>query len=404
MKKKNIGIVWANPYSRNLGVAALAYSSMHILKKIYKRNYIDVKIIFIGSSKTGEDSIVIDKEKYTFYNFWGVNFLKIKSWIKILIYPKRYPFFKLCKLDYVFDVSEGDSFTDIYGNERFTIQLNSKKFFSMMRFKQILLPQTIGPFTNGENERKAFAIMNKMRKVFSRDQLSYNYTQRFLSEKLISKSIDLAFSLPYTKKEFSNGKINVGINISALLWNGGYTENNQFGLSVDYRILMKSILNYFKMQNNVLIHLVSHVLSEDFPIENDYIVCRELCEENNKDAILAPNFPNPIAAKSYISGMDFFIGARMHSCIAAFSSNVPVFPLAYSRKFNGLFKDTLQYAEIGDMVLDTHNVIYNQLVNAFNNRSSLIKKIEDSHKNIVQPSLIKLEEQLEILIFNKVRN
>jgi len=40
--------------------------------------------------------------------------------------------------------------------------------------------------------------------------------------------------------------------------------------------------------------------------------------------------------------MDLFIGARMHSTIAAFSSGVPVIPIAYSRKFNGLY-DTLQY-------------------------------------------------------------
>ena len=47
--------------------------------------------------------------------------------------------------------------------------------------------------------------------------------------------------------------------------------------------------------------------------------------------------------------MDFFMGARMHSTIAAFSSEVPVFPMAYSRKFNGLFADTLQYPYMADM-------------------------------------------------------
>ena len=32
-------------------------------------------------------------------------------------------------------------------------------------------------------------------------------------------------------------------------------------------------------------------------------------------AVLAPDFKNPIEAKSYISNMDVFIGARMHSTI-----------------------------------------------------------------------------------------
>ena len=60
-------------------------------------------------------------------------------------------------------------------------------------------------------------------------------------------------------------------------------------------------------------------------------------------AIVAPAFRTPVEAKSYIAGMDFFAGARMHACIAAVSSGVPVYPLAYSRKFNGLFVETLGY-------------------------------------------------------------
>ena len=32
-----------------------------------------------------------------------------------------------------------------------------------------------------------------------------------------------------------NEKFKIGINISGLLWSGGYTMNNQFDLSVDYK-------------------------------------------------------------------------------------------------------------------------------------------------------------------------
>ena len=40
--------------------------------------------------------------------------------------------------------------------------------------------------------------------------------------------------------------------------------------------------------------------------------------------------------------MDIFIGSRMHSTIAAFSSNVITIPISYSRKFEGLF-NSLNY-------------------------------------------------------------
>src|SRR3546814_13677012 len=47
-------------------------------------------------------------------------------------------------------------------------------------------------------------------------------------------------------------------------------------------------------------------------------------------------------AKSYISSLDYLVAGRMHACIAAFSSGTPVMPVAYSRKFSGLF-GTLGY-------------------------------------------------------------
>jgi polysaccharide pyruvyl transferase WcaK-like protein len=46
------------------------------------------------------------------------------------------------------------------------------------------------------------------------------------------------------------------------------------------------------------------------------------------------------------------MGARMHACIAAFSSGVPVLPIAYSRKFSGLF-GSLGYRYLVDCREDT---------------------------------------------------
>jgi polysaccharide pyruvyl transferase WcaK-like protein len=49
------------------------------------------------------------------------------------------------------------------------------------------------------------------------------------------------------------------------------------------------------------------------------------------------NFASPSAAKSMIATMDFVTGARMHATIGAWSAGVPVVPISYSRKFEGLF-------------------------------------------------------------------
>ena len=102
-------------------------------------------------------------------------------------------------------------------------------------------------------------------------------------------------------------------------------------------------------------------------------------------AIVAPAFRTPVEAKSYIAGMDFFAGARMHACIAAVSSGVPVYPLAYSRKFNGLFVETLGYPEMGDLTVMDSDEITAGLLAAFGKRSDLKKRIEQIDRQIVEP-------------------
>ena len=82
--------------------------------------------------------------------------------------------------------------------------------------------------------------------------------------------------------------------------------------------------------------------------------------------------------------MDFFMGARMHSTIGAFSARVPVFPMAYSRKFNGLFEDTLNYPYMCDMKSQTDNEILDGIKAAFLKREELMSIINDRMDGIVE--------------------
>lgn len=98
-------------------------------------------------------------------------------------------------------------------------------------------------------------------------------------------------------------------------------------------------------------HLVSHVITDRYAIEDDYRASLSV-KSKFPECVLAPKFSSPVEAKSYISNLDFFTGARMHATIAAFSSGVPVVPVAYSRKFSGLY-GTLGYKNLVDGQSDT---------------------------------------------------
>jgi colanic acid/amylovoran biosynthesis protein len=391
--KKKIAIVWANPYNKNLGVGALAYSALSLLNDVLRENNIHAELCFFGATQTGKDSIAIGDQVIPFDSVYGMDFYSFKSVVKLVLFPKRFNTRVILSYDFIFDIAEGDSFTDIYGNERFKRILNSKRFFNFLAKKQILLPQTIGPFKNKKHEEDAFKIMAKLDLVISRDRQSYDYTSKYLPTEKILESIDVAFYMPFVKSNYSNDKIHVGLNVSGLLWNGGYTKNNQFGMKTNYKELICTVIEYFSQNEKVQIHLVPHVVPLDHAVEDDYSVSEEV-KSLYPDVVLAPRFSNPIEAKGYISGLDFFTGARMHACIAAFSTGVPVFPMAYSRKFNGLFVDTLEYEWMGDCVNKNENDVLQELKMAFVQKEEMKNAIEKSLNIIVRPRLNKLKEVL----------
>jgi polysaccharide pyruvyl transferase WcaK-like protein len=55
--------------------------------------------------------------------------------------------------------------------------------------------------------------------------------------------------------------------------------------------------------------------------------------------LLLPDTLNAIQYKGYIARMRFFIGARTHATIAAYSNGVPTLVLGYSVKSKGIAKD-----------------------------------------------------------------
>jgi len=55
--------------------------------------------------------------------------------------------------------------------------------------------------------------------------------------------------------------------------------------------------------------------------------------------LLLPGDLNAMQVKGYISRMRFFVGARTHATIAAYSSGVPTIVLGYSAKSKGIARD-----------------------------------------------------------------
>ena len=384
----------------NRGCVALSITSLKILNDILQEKGVEATFYLPNSKmlKDGHHTYHVDGLEDLEYVACKYFPMRIKDYMETMLNPKRLlntiKIFKNC--DLILDIGLGDSFADIYGYRRFKSIDKVHKFARLFHKPYCLLPQTIGPFKNSDIRRKAIKSIEKATLVMARDEQSYHYVKEIAPKQVhLGQYIDVAFMLPYKKETFDDHYVHVGLNISALLWHGGYTRNNQFGLKEDYPTVIRSIINYFLSDEKVMLHLVPHVVGHERSVENDYAVSYDLQREiNHPRLLLAPLFLGPCEAKGYISGLDFFMGARMHATIAAFSSGVPVVPMAYSRKFNGLFIDTLDYKYIVDLIQDSNDTVLETVKSAFDQRSQLKDMIQSRLDGVVEEKKKQLYQDL----------
>ncbi|MCB1333345.1 MAG: polysaccharide pyruvyl transferase family protein [Roseivivax sp.] len=348
--------------SYNLGVGALTVAQVEILRELAA-----------GLGRKPEITILDWKDaRAPYISGDDLRILDIDR--KFLLSPAGY-WREMRRADIMIDIGAGDSFADIYGAKRLTMQFAMKILAWLAGTPQVMAPQTVGPFTQPRSRKLARFVMNRTAVLATRDKLSTAAAQELGTTTPVIEASDVALRLPYDPPApRAGGSLKVGINVSGLLMQGGYTGKNEFGIKSDYPGLIEALIAHFQAHPaGCEVHLVSHVIfPEGASGEDDYTASRALAQKF-PGTVLAPRFSTPSEAKTYIAGLDFFMGARMHACIAAFSSGVPVVPMAYSRKFEGLF-GSIGYTRTVDCTAETREAIFAKIAAAFEDRAALMEE------------------------------
>ena len=334
MKKINVVLLSHYYKDNNLGCVALSICNLQLIERAAKEAGIPVNFIIYVNEKQPHLSLDYIDSSYE-YRVYSSSKQSVKHPIKLLTTN----IFNDC--DVAFNLCAGDGFTDIYGfgrvlSESYMTVIANKKGVHM-----VLAPQTIGPFDKSLNKKIAKNVMKRCDYIFTRDEQSTIFCGSLgFKYPIVNEVIDVAFALPFQPIDQEHDCENIGLNVSGLLYQGGYNHDNYFNLSFSYKEYVDKLIKVL-VEKGKRVHLISHVITQDGSIEDDFKICKEIAD-CNKNVVLMPRRESPIEVKNYIAGMDVFIGARMHSTIGAFSAGIPVIPVAYSRKFNGLF-NTLKY-------------------------------------------------------------
>ncbi|UCC99098.1 MAG: polysaccharide pyruvyl transferase family protein [Phycisphaerales bacterium] len=420
-KNRKICLLGASFETGNMGVSALAESSI----KLILHRWPDAEITLIGGgcqlqrrrlSIMGKEVQVtllpIRSSKNVFLRCHLLRFalygLLAKvlpgSWFKAC-FVNRNEFFRiLYEANIVADITGGDSFSDIYGLKRFFRGFLHKWLVIFLGKELILLPQTYGPFKKPVTRALARYVMTHASLIYSRDRAGVEYVKRLLGVHSENGKIrfapDVAFVLDAREPETAGLELLedvrpgedstvVGFNISGLLFNGGYTQDNMFGLRTDYQELVYEIAKLLLKHKEVVVLLIPHVFPpKGLEVESDSEACRKIY------AKMHIGYPGRIfmldgtydqgEIKYLIGKCDFFIGSRMHSCIAALSQCVPAVGLAYSQKFQGVFESI----DVENSVIDIRNAEAKEILNtvsmAFEQRKETAERLKTTMPSVGQ--------------------
>ena len=167
--------------------------------------------------------------------------------------------------------------------------------------------------------------------IFTREPITYELLKENGANDNIYLFSDPAFCMERVEVEPIDGftrENTLGFNISPLVASGDPRKKE----------IAEDFLRFVFENTTMKVLLVPHVVEEN---NNDYDFMKpifEKFEHTGRIAILPPDL-EARQYKGYIAGTRFFVGARTHSTIAAYSSGVPTIALGYSVKARGIAKD-----------------------------------------------------------------
>ncbi len=322
-------MMFAHGGSLNRGCEAIVRSSTKIIKE-----KITSSKIYLASGKPETDQHIPQLDGI--YDSSSQNIEKFsKEW---LISALRVKFFKdesyaLRKIEQktIQHINEMDVFLSIggdnycYGEQPALYEID--RTVKAKRKKLVLWGCSIGEEDLTENMLQDLQLFDL---ILARETLTFHLLKE-KGLKNIKLCADPAFTMEKEELELPDGWQDgntVGVNFSPLV-----LKRNPHSQEA-----VKKLIQHILDTTKITIAFTPHVIDHG---NNDYEVLKQYYEEfkHTGRVLILPDHLNATQYKGYIGRMRFFIGARTHATIAAYSNCVPTMVLGYSVKSRGIAKD-----------------------------------------------------------------
>lgn len=179
---------------------------------------------------------------------------------------------------------------------------------------------------------------NKYSAIVVREELSYQAFLKCVKDKSkIFKTCDPAFHLEIKETELPENFVignTVGINISPLVLKNIEDDGDMMYQNV------YELIDYIISDTDMNVCLIPHVYNVENNLHDSKVLTKIYSKYAETDRVSIVNTELSCCELKYIiSQCRFFIGARTHSTIAAYSTAVPCIALSYSVKSRGIAID-----------------------------------------------------------------
>lgn len=361
----------------NRGCEAIAKGTIEVLN-LNKEQYVGLTTDLNLDSYLGinEISTLVEKKKVNIF-VKGITYLTraIKNSNDFTgSYRNHYDsFLKIIGENNICMITGGDMFCYCDNELNYIIAQMTKR-----KISTVLWGCSFGPENLTPAKMKA---LKQITAITARESLTYAYFVNELKIKKVKLVSDPAFTLVPQECELPDyfDKDVLGINLS------NFTSENYSDDNVFFKAFM-GFIEYIISNTDLTIVLIPHVFWKG---QDDRIVCKLIKEKASKsDRIRTLNTKkmNYCQIRYAISKCRYFIGARTHAMISAYSTCTPSIALGYSIKSRGIAKDL---GLDGRLVIDYHNVKRSEeLIECFEYMVRNEERIR-SHLQSVMPEYVK---------------
>ena len=295
------------------------------------------------------------------------------------------------------ELQGGDGFTDERGLRDFVAGCLPTLAALAAGRPPYLLPQAYGPHGTAAGLFLARFIARRCRGLYARDlasvQVGITLAGRFPAPP-VEFCPDLAFALPVgtppgdvVEPPLPAGVPVIGLNVNGRLYNDGFAKTPSVNHKLDYTGFTPELARAL-LEGEPAAHLllVPHTVAPAGHLEND----REACEHvlaALPDALkprvhLMRALGDPCEVKAVIGRCNFFVGARLHACIATLSQGIPCVAIADSWRFEGVFASAGMQGSVVDARYDEAATALRFVLQQARERAVQRERLADSLKAI----------------------